>query len=102
MTGWAGHLVIVPILLPLLAGALMLLFDGRSRNVKAAINLWAAVSSVAVAIALLRLAGSGGGPGIYLLGNWPAPFGIVLVSTGCPRSCCCWPASWRSPRWSSR
>jgi multicomponent K+:H+ antiporter subunit D len=79
VTGWAGHLVIVPILLPLLAGALMLLFDGRSRNVKAAINLWAAVSSVAVAIALLRLAGSGGGPGIYLLGNWPAPFGIVLV-----------------------
>ena len=79
MSGWAGHLVIVPILLPLLAGALMLLFDGRSRNVKAAINLWAAVSSVAVAIALLRVAGAGGGPGVYLLGNWPAPFGIVLV-----------------------
>jgi multicomponent K+:H+ antiporter subunit D len=79
VNGWAGHLVIVPILLPLLAGALMLLFDGRSRNVKAAINLCAAITSVAVAIALLRLAGSSGGPAVYLLGNWPAPFGIVLV-----------------------
>lgn len=79
MSGWTGHLVIVPVLQPLLAAALMLLFDGRSRTVKAAINLWAALTSVAVAIMLLHLAGSGGGPSVYLLGNWPAPFGIVLV-----------------------
>jgi multicomponent K+:H+ antiporter subunit D len=79
VSGWADHLVIAPILLPLLAGVLMLLFDARSRNVKAAINVWAALSSVALAAALLRQAGSGGGPDVYLLGNWPAPFGIVLV-----------------------
>jgi multicomponent K+:H+ antiporter subunit D len=79
VSGWAAHLVIVPVLLPLLAGALMLLLDGRSRTVKAAINLCAALTSVPVAIVLLRLAGSGGGPAAYLLGNWPAPFGIVLV-----------------------
>ena len=79
MSGWAGHLVIVPVLLPLLAGALMLVLDGRSRAVKAAINLWATLTSAAVAVMLLRLAGSGGSPEVYLLGNWPAPFGIVLV-----------------------
>jgi multicomponent K+:H+ antiporter subunit D len=79
VSGWAAHLVILPVLLPLLAGALMLLLDGRSRAVKAAINLWAALTLVAVAVMLLRLAGSGGGPAVYLLGNWPAPFGIVLV-----------------------
>jgi multicomponent K+:H+ antiporter subunit D len=84
MTGWAAHLILAPIALPLFAGVLMLLFDGRSRPVKAAINLIAVVALMAVAIALLRLADAAGSevgsrPFVYLLGDWPAPFGIVLV-----------------------
>src|SRR3546814_5688440 len=62
----------------------MLLFDGRSRLLKAAINLVAVVALIVVAIALLRLADAAGSevasrPFVYLLGDWPAPFGIVLV-----------------------
>jgi multicomponent K+:H+ antiporter subunit D len=84
MTGWAAHLILAPIALPLFAGVLMLLFDGRSRPMKAAINLIAVVALMAVAIALLRLADAAGSevgsrPFVYLLGDWPAPFGIVLV-----------------------
>src|SRR5690606_27561108 len=42
--GWrmmtaSDHLIIAPILLPLVAGGLMLLFDGRHRPVLVAINL---------------------------------------------------------------
>jgi multicomponent K+:H+ antiporter subunit D len=76
------HLVIVPIVLPLLAGAAMLLLGERRRNAKAAINLGSTLSLVAIAIALLASAGasSGGAAATYRLGDWPAPFGIVLVA----------------------
>lgn len=82
MNGWASHLVIVPILLPLLAGATILLFDELNRALRAGISLGATLALVAVAGALLRMAGSGGFDSpvnVYLLGNWAAPFGIVLV-----------------------
>ncbi len=84
MTGWAAHLILAPIALPLCAGMLMLLFDGRSRALKATINLVAVVALMVVAITLLRLADAAGSevasrPFVYLLGDWPAPFGIVLV-----------------------
>ena len=38
----------------------------------------------AIALALLWSATTHG-PEAYFLGDWPAPFGIVLCSTGCPR-----------------
>ena len=82
MSRITGHLVIVPIVLPLLAGAAMLLLGERRRNAKAAINLGSTLSLVAIAIALLASAGasSGGAAATYRLGDWPAPFGIVLVA----------------------
>ncbi len=82
MSGWANHLIIMPILLPLLAGAAMLLFNESSRNLKAAINLAATLALAATAAGLLysvAKAGPGGPLNVYLLGNWAAPFGIVLV-----------------------
>lgn len=82
MSGWTSHLIIVPILLPLLAGAAMLLFNESSRNLKAAINLAATLALAATAAGLLYSVGTAGVDGplnVYLLGNWPAPFGIVLV-----------------------
>lgn len=79
MTDWLAHLVIVPILLPLLAGTLMLLFDGRSRAFKAMINVVATASLVVLSVVLLGFARNDGGPIVYLLGDWAAPFGIVLV-----------------------
>ena len=78
----APHLVVVPVLLPMVAAALMLLMGGASRA-KAVVSALAAAAGVAVALALLAgtLAGhSPGAIGVYLPSNWEVPFGIVLVA----------------------
>jgi multicomponent K+:H+ antiporter subunit D len=74
------HLIIAPILIPLVAGALMLLYEDR--RAKRIIGLIAAGVLPLVAIALLERAEAPRGAtqvGLYLLGNWPSPFAIVLV-----------------------
>jgi multicomponent K+:H+ antiporter subunit D len=82
---WTDHLIIAPILIPLLAGAIMLLFDESRRELKVAVGLTATIAVLAISIILLleanTLAPEGGNPqiGVYHLGNWPAPFAIVLV-----------------------
>ncbi|MGO4831242.1 monovalent cation/H+ antiporter subunit D [Rhizobiaceae sp. 2RAB30] len=74
------HLVIAPILIPLITGALLLFFDDRERRLKATISVLATLALLAVAVALLRIAHSGEGRvAVYLLGNWPPPFAIALV-----------------------
>jgi multicomponent K+:H+ antiporter subunit D len=80
---FADHLLIAPIVLPLFASAVMLLLGGeRRRNVNAALNVVTTFALVAVSIALLRAADGAptGLAGVYRLGNWPAPFAIVLVA----------------------
>src|SRR3546814_8981844 len=57
----------------------MLLFEERSRSLKAGINLAASLALVATTIPFLHMAGSDGPQSVSLLGNCPAPFGIVLV-----------------------
>lgn len=80
MNGWTHHLIIAPILVPLVAAALMLFFDERQRVVKAMISLASTLILVAVSLTLLRIeSGPSEFDGVYLLGNWAAPFGIVLV-----------------------
>jgi multicomponent K+:H+ antiporter subunit D len=75
------HLVIAPIVLPLLAGALLTLVDDRHHTAKLALNLAATVLLAAVALALLlRVGGGAASTGTYRLGDWPVPFGIVLVA----------------------
>jgi multicomponent K+:H+ antiporter subunit D len=75
----------MPILLPLVSAAVMLLLDERRRVLKGGIGVATTVALLIVAIMLLRLAdmppaASGGSAvTVYQLGNWPAPFGIVLV-----------------------
>ncbi|WP_312797864.1 monovalent cation/H+ antiporter subunit D [Tianweitania sp.] len=80
---WKSHLLIVPILLPMMTGALLLLFDERRHALKATLSVIATVSLLVVAFVLLSFADSGepdaARTGVYLLGNWSAPFGIVLV-----------------------
>ncbi|TYR30665.1 monovalent cation/H+ antiporter subunit D [Mesorhizobium microcysteis] len=78
------HLVIAPILLPLVAGALLLFFDDRERLLKATISILSAVALLGISIMLLRIAHADGAVDdgrviVYLLGNWPPPFSIVLV-----------------------
>lgn len=84
MTGWMSHLIIAPILLPLAAGASMLLFNERRRRLKQGLSLFTALALVGISIALLAWVSPGSdtgaaNPQAYLLGNWAAPFGIVLV-----------------------
>jgi multicomponent K+:H+ antiporter subunit D len=76
------HLIIAPILIPLIAGALMLFYEDRQRRAKRVISFIAVGTLVVVAHDLMNLAQSGdngGTIGVYLLGNWPPPFAIVLV-----------------------
>ncbi|PRD45619.1 monovalent cation/H+ antiporter subunit D [Phyllobacterium phragmitis] len=77
---WLHHLIVAPIVLPLLAGAFVLLFDERRRVLKATISLASAVLLLGVAVTLMSVADAAApAADVYLLGNWPAPFGIVLV-----------------------
>lgn len=85
MSGWIQHLPVFPVVIPLLAGAGMLLFAEGRRTERTIIALFATVANLLVA-ALLTYAASGsmpdiwpGGVAVYLLGGWQAPFGIVLV-----------------------
>jgi len=84
--GLLHNLPILPVALPLLAGAAMLMVSDTQRGLRAGLGLGATLAQLACAIALLALTsdryGQGvwpGGTGVYLLGDWPAPFGIVLV-----------------------
>jgi len=79
VSDWQRHLVVLPIVLPLAVGALMLLFDERRVLLKAAISVAATIALLAAAIALLVRADTPVTQ-VYRLGDWPAPFGIVLVA----------------------
>ena len=78
------HLIILPVLLPLATAALMVPLDERRRTLKAAISVVSTLGSLWIAFALLGFADArppdaGSAANVYLLGNWPAPFGIVLA-----------------------
>ncbi|CAH1652682.1 putative K(+)/H(+) antiporter subunit D [Hyphomicrobiales bacterium] len=78
---WLEHLTIAPILIPLVAGAFMLLLDGRNRFVAAGINVASTFTLLVIAILLVWFeSAQDAGGHVYLLGNWPAQFGIVLVA----------------------
>jgi multicomponent K+:H+ antiporter subunit D len=75
------HIVIAPVLIPFLAGALMLFFDDRRRWLKAGIGFVATLALLVVGFLMLRRVNSGDAVAlVYLLGNWPAPIAINLVA----------------------
>ncbi len=80
------HLVAVPILVPMLTAALMLLLGEQRRRTKSALSVASGLIGLLAALALLRwvnapdTGGGAGSIGVYLPGNWKAPFGIVLVA----------------------
>ena len=83
MSAPGDHLLIAPVVLPLVAAAIMLALGGeRRRNVNAVLNVLSTFALVAIAIMLVRDANvsPNGVAGVYRLGGWPAPFGIVLVA----------------------
>ncbi|GJL75011.1 monovalent cation/H+ antiporter subunit D [Nitrosomonas sp.] len=74
-----NHIVIFPVILPLLAGILLLLLPKRQLFLKRASSLISAMLQVAAAGFLLNIVNSGDILA-YALGNWSPPFGIVLVA----------------------
>ena len=77
------HLTVLPVLLPLGTAALMLLLGEGRRGVKAVANVASTALGLAIAMALLVGVAQREAPaafGVYLPGNWPVPFGIVLVA----------------------
>ncbi|MHB1402611.1 MAG: monovalent cation/H+ antiporter subunit D [Thiobacillus sp.] len=75
---WLDHLSILPVVLPLIAGIVLLGLRSRSLAVQRGVSLVATLALVPLAIALVQTAGDGTQM-VYQLGNWVAPYGIVLV-----------------------
>lgn len=72
------HLMVAPILLPMLSAALMLLMGEGKRPAKLVLGMGSALLGFAVSVALLAWVDEYGVVA-YLPGNWPAPFGITLA-----------------------
>ncbi|MFM9849670.1 MAG: monovalent cation/H+ antiporter subunit D [Hyphomicrobiaceae bacterium] len=73
-----NHLPILPFLIPFVAAILLLLAGRAGLAFKRALTLASILLLIVVAVLLLMRA-SEGAILIYRLGNWPPPFGIVLV-----------------------
>ena len=73
-----NHWIIAPVLLPLVAGALLLVLESSGLTVKRALSVASTAALIPVALGLVSVA-AGGEQQIYYVGDWPAPFGIVLV-----------------------
>ncbi|WON74013.1 monovalent cation/H+ antiporter subunit D [Nitrosospira sp. Is2] len=85
MNSWIQHLPVLPVVIPLIAGAAMLLFVEAQRRERTIIAFVATLANLVVAGMLAYAAGGSipdiwpEGIAVYLLGGWQAPFGIVLV-----------------------
>lgn len=72
------HWISVPVLLPAVMGALIVLLMRNDLLLQRVFSLITTFGLLAVSIALL-VAASHEAPEVYRLGDWPAPFGIMLV-----------------------
>ncbi len=74
------HLPILPVLIPLIAAAVLLALPGKApRSLARGLSIAGLLLGGASAAALLALT-TDGTIAVYAVGNWPAPFGIVLVA----------------------
>lgn len=73
------HLVIAPVIAPLLAGILLLLIKPGAIKLQRLLGGASVLLQIGLAMALMA-AVAGGEISVYALGNWPAPYGIVLVA----------------------
>jgi len=72
------HLIVLPVVLPLVAGILLLYQRQGLVHYKRAVSVIATLLLLLVSIALVRQAASGEIT-YYALGDWQPPFGVVLV-----------------------
>ncbi|RCS28622.1 monovalent cation/H+ antiporter subunit D [Rhodanobacter denitrificans] len=77
----SNHLVIAPIVTPLLVAALQLLVGEKRRRAVLALSIASCVVLVLLAAALMQAVSADGALAtVYRIGDWPARFGIVLVA----------------------
>lgn len=85
MNALLRHIVVLPVIIPLLAGTLMFFIAESRRTTRIALALGSVAAQLAAGLALLYLTSDAApyiwpeGVGVYPIGGWPAPFGIVLV-----------------------
>ena len=72
------HWIIAPVLLPCIAGALIVLLARFDLGLQRILSVAATLALAAIAVAL-AVSATTTGPELYRLGDWPAPFGIVLM-----------------------
>ncbi|MBS0365623.1 MAG: monovalent cation/H+ antiporter subunit D [Proteobacteria bacterium] len=79
------HLIVLPVVVPLVAGAVMFFVPEARRTARVALAAASMLMQLAVAAGLVYLTSDAApfiwpeGVGVYAIGGWPAPFGIVLV-----------------------
>ena len=73
-----SHWIIAPVVLPAILAPLVVLVMRNDLTLQRIFGLAGTVALMAIAAALL-ISASHNPPQAYLLGNWPAPFGIVLM-----------------------
>jgi len=79
------HLIVLPIVVPLVTGAALFFLAEARRGARIALATLSVGIQLAVAAVLLYLTSDAApyiwpeGVGAYAIGAWPAPFGIVLV-----------------------
>ncbi|MDP2086225.1 MAG: monovalent cation/H+ antiporter subunit D [Gemmobacter sp.] len=73
-----NHWIIAPVVLPAVMAPLIVLLMRHDLTLQRVFSVAATLGLLTISAVLLVQASSGG-PQVYFLGNWPAPFGIVLV-----------------------
>ena len=78
VSDWTDHLVVLPIVLPIAVAGAMFLMDERRSRLKGALSLATVLALLGISLILVWRASEAAQ--IYRLGNWAAPYGIVLVA----------------------
>src|SRR3546814_14501174 len=78
-----NHWIIVPVVLPSMMAPFIVLALRHDMLLQRVFSAAATVALLAVSIAL-TVAAAGCSPALYAPGNWPAPFGLVLVLARLP------------------
>jgi len=74
-----AHVVVLPLLVPLATGILLVLLRGSATPFRRTVSMLGMQATFATALMLL-LQVADGGILTYHLGDWPAPYGILLVA----------------------
>ncbi|WP_312516953.1 monovalent cation/H+ antiporter subunit D [Massilia sp.] len=80
---WRQHLIMAPILLPLLVGAALAPLTQGWHRLKFWLSYASVLGMLATSLFLIRMTDGGhwqDGMGVYLAANWSAPFGIALLA----------------------